>query len=357
MTHTADTLWIELRNAGLVTGDPPAPGPAASPWFVRLMLGVAGWIGALFLLGFVGAGLEFVFRSRSASLVAGLLCCAVALTIFKALKGNDLATQAALAVAIAGQLMFIRGLTDDAFQPSTSFFVEVAIFEAVLAWLGDNFVSRVLTAFGAALAMSYALLSTGILLSGILQAVAVAALWMNEGRWAARGAFWRAIGYGLTFALLDPVSQSLIGGLRLAPWAESFALQPWWPWLRVILMAGVLAYVATTELSRKGISRTSRTGQVLIAGCAIVALVTMRAGGVAPALVVLVIGFARGNRSLIGLGAFGVLGYLSYYYYWLQATLLVKSYALLGTGVTLLVFWAAAQWLFPARMIEEAPDA
>ena len=56
-----DALWAQLRDGGLVEGDLPEVGDARAPWFVRVMLGIAGWIGALFLLGFVGAGFAFVF--------------------------------------------------------------------------------------------------------------------------------------------------------------------------------------------------------------------------------------------------------------------------------------------------------
>jgi len=76
-----EETWERLRSAGLVDGEAPAPEKTDSPWYVRAMLGVAGWIGALFLLGFVGAGLAFVFRDDGAALIAGLLCCAAALAV------------------------------------------------------------------------------------------------------------------------------------------------------------------------------------------------------------------------------------------------------------------------------------
>lgn len=83
------TLWARLAGAGLVSGEPPLPQDARSPWFVRLMLGVAGWIGALFLLGFVGAGLAFLIKSSAAAWVAGAGACLAAATLFRANKGGD----------------------------------------------------------------------------------------------------------------------------------------------------------------------------------------------------------------------------------------------------------------------------
>jgi len=49
-------------------------------------------------------------------------------------------------------------------------------------------------------------------------------------------------------------------------------------------------------------------------------------------VIILLIGFSRGNRTLFGLGVVALLGYLSYFYYALQATLLVKSMMLAGSG-------------------------
>ena len=49
-----EDVWRRLREASLVEGDMPPASEQHTPWFVRVMLGAAGWIGALFLFGFVG---------------------------------------------------------------------------------------------------------------------------------------------------------------------------------------------------------------------------------------------------------------------------------------------------------------
>jgi len=50
---------------------------------------------------------------------------------------------------------------------------------------------------------------------------------------------------------------------------------------------------------------------------------------------------------LFGFGIVAMLSYLSYFYYSLQLTLLMKSMALAGTGVALIVMWAVMRILFP----------
>jgi uncharacterized membrane protein len=58
------------------------------------------------------------------------------------------------------------------------------------------------------------------------------------------------------------------------------------------------------------------------------------------------LGFATGNRTLFGVGVVALLSYLSYFYYSLQATLLMKSVALGLTGMALLILWGVMRWLF-----------
>src|SRR5512134_868973 len=104
-----DAAWRALREAGLVRGDPPAV-PLESPWYVRLMLGMAGWIAALFLLGFVAAGLTWIIRSEAACIVTGLLGSGAAWLLLRKLGHNDFAAQFALAVSFAGQGLFAYGV-------------------------------------------------------------------------------------------------------------------------------------------------------------------------------------------------------------------------------------------------------
>ena len=87
---TTEQLWDRLAASGLVTGKNAPLSDQHSPWFVRVMLGFAGWIGALFLLGFVGVSLQFIFRSSEASLIAGVVVCAAAAYIFRTLAGKRL---------------------------------------------------------------------------------------------------------------------------------------------------------------------------------------------------------------------------------------------------------------------------
>ena len=54
MSATADrVLWEKLAVAGLARGEMPERLEAQTPWYVRVMLGIAGLIAAACLLAFV----------------------------------------------------------------------------------------------------------------------------------------------------------------------------------------------------------------------------------------------------------------------------------------------------------------
>jgi hypothetical protein len=322
------------------------------------MLGAAGWIGALFLLGFVAVGLGSLFRDGGTVLFIGACSCGLAFLIFKTAGDSDLASQFALAVSLAGQFMFLYGLNDllGPRRDSAVFFAAAAGFEALLTALVPNVVHRVLSASASCSALWFAMYRLGLYgVPSSVTAGVVAALWLNEARWSARGQLWRPIAYGLTFALLlpSPNLTAFAGSSFPAPLFGDSAV----PWIRSLLLGGVMMYVVHHLLMRHGIRPSSTAGIGAFFVAAAVAAGTFKAGGVAISLVVLVLGFARGHHVLLGLGVAAVLGYLSHFYYALEMTLLAKSGALAGTGLTLVVLWGLMRLVFGPAPAREAANA
>lgn len=348
-------LWQELRDAQLVSATSPPASSASAPWFVRVILGIAGWIGALFLLGFVGAAFAIVLKSAAASLLVGVLCCVGAYFIFRAAAENIFVGQFGLALGLAGQALFIFGLYEQFQHATLTFYLLVLLFETVLTLLLPNFIHRLLTSWGAlaALALALAQLELGSLLPGVI-AAAFAVLWLGELRWAAHGAILRPLGYSLTLILLQ--LQSL-----LLPHRGDWLLREFTPhlnrvpWLGKALCAATLLAVAIKLLCDEGIALTSRAGATLLAVTALAMLVSFPATGVATALLILIIGYAGGNRLLVGLGICAFAGFLSYFYYQLQSTLLSKSLLLVASGAALLLIRLATRKAFPLR--KEGSDA
>ena len=337
-----EELWARLQADGLVEGDLPERIEEQSPWYVRLMLGIAGWIGALFLLGFVGAAFAFVMQDAGTALFAGAACCAGAFALFRSFRGQSFAEQFALALSLAGQGLMIVGLSQFLKLGDPSLYLAVAAIEAALALAIPNFLHRLLAAAGAAAALALAINQMALHgLAAPLLSAALALVWLDPRRWARNGSVWRPIGYGLLLALL------LVEAFRL------FGVEQWFGrseqaagWMRLhgpllgrALTAGVLVCVAIVLTVREGHLPASRTTLSAAAGAVLIGLISLTAPGFASALLILLLGFAAGNRMLMALGIVSLFGLVAHFYYSLHATLLEKSGILALTGLFLIVAW------------------
>jgi hypothetical protein len=92
-----------LRERGLIAPDSsPLADEPDRPWFISLLMGVAGWVAGLFVLAFVVITLDLDKRGQIAGGGIGLLIAAWALYAIG--RGKVFVDQLALAFSIAGQL-------------------------------------------------------------------------------------------------------------------------------------------------------------------------------------------------------------------------------------------------------------
>ena len=356
----ATELWSRLLHAGLVQGEAPESKDGHSPWFVRVMLGVAGWLGALFLLLFVGLGLSFIIKNAGMAFVVGAMACGVAAVLFHRFPENDFASQFALAVSMAGQALMIFGIADMAGSKSVAVMgIVVAVMQAVLFWLLPSYVHRVWSAAVGACALAVALAEMGLLaFTPALVLAAFAWVWLREFDYAKDASLVRAGGYGLAIAA---VVIAVMHGERSIGWILDNPRAPVGGiaglWIGAALTGAALLWSVIQLLEREDVPLDSAQGKIAVIGAIILAAATLKAPGIGPAAAVLVIGFANGNRVLAGLGILALLGYLSHYYYSLQITLLEKSMVLASTGIALLVARLAMQRYWPEPKEEGASHA
>lgn len=348
MSAQAETLWGQLQQAGVVDGAMPEMAEAESPWYVRVMLGFSGWIAALFLLGFVAIGMEFIIDSEIASIIAGLVALAAAYALLAAEK-NDFVQQFGLAVSFAGQALVLFGLAELTDWQWSQIWWLVALLQVVIALLMPNFVQRLVAAYVAVYAFSAAMGYHGFMVS-VLVTLIVALIWQNEFTWARWGRWLRPIGYGMTLALVyleGPVLFYFLGFWYPMD-GEITRVIPYW--VGDLMMGLLLIAVVARLISPNDAPWTSRTKVGALLAATVVAGVSLEMPGVAVGFVVVLLGFSNGNRILVGLGIASLLFYLSAYYYTLQTTLLVKSELLLATGaVLLLARWAVLRWVLPMK--------
>lgn len=337
--------WQALCDAGLARGEAPPAAAPETPWYVRLMLGVTGWIAALFLLGFVAVGMAWVMRSETASMAVGLLASAAAFVLLRRFGANDFAAQFALAVSFAGQALFAFGLFSlfDHAPDAVAAWLLLTLQQALLAVVMPNAIHRLWSAFVAASAAWMALHSGGAAFLGpALLLGAGAWAWLTEFHWPRQGRILRPAAYGVLLAL---ILLELAAGL-LRP-ASGLDADPAGLRLAGQLLSGlVLLCVVWVLLRRAGAAPLGRTAVTALGGTLLMVAVSLQAPGVAAGLCILLLGYAHGNRVLAGLGGAALLLYASGYYYELDVTLLVKAQALAATGAVLLTLrWLLLRWL------------
>ena len=352
---TRHQLWQRLCEAGLVAGDVPVAAESQSPWPVRVMLGIAGWIGALFLLGFAGVAFGMLFRSAEAALPGGAICCIAAYAIFRAMPRNDFIAQFGFAVSLAGQALVLVGLMKlvGGHQHLKIALLLMAAVEAVLTFAIPNYIHRVFTTVAANFCLFLAAAIMGVpALATVVASIGAALIWVDQVRIAERPSLWQPLGYGFAIALLHLDGSLMIGSEfwrmllpRDAP-PPHFLL-----WAGPVAAGLVFIYVVWQLRERAGVTPESRSGIVTLAAALVVTLCGLGAPGISAAILVIVLGFANGNRVLMGLGMLAFGGYLSHFYYQLSSTLLVKSVVLAATGAALLLL----RWIIARVLPSEAP--
>lgn len=349
MSQAAEKMWAALRDAGLVQGAAPELGDAESPWFVKVLLAFSGWLAAVFLLGFFGVALASLVESKTASAITGILMIGGAFALLRTPK-NEFVEHLALAVSLAGQALVIFAIFRAVKGDDSAAWALVAVFEAILAAVMPNFVHRVFSAFIAAssLAVALALLRVPYLSSGIIMLPA-AWLWLHEFRFPGRVKILQSVAYGLVLAVMVLQGATALGFGKMHGYEVHKA--PTWvqPWMGELLAAGILLYVVWSLLQRHAPRLSGRTVAFALAGTAVLCAASLAAKGLAVGTAILLLGFAGGNRVLLGLGVASLLFYISSYYYTLEATLLAKAQTLLIAGLVLL----AARWFMTRFMPAE----
>ena len=348
---TATEIWVRLRQAGLVQGEMSEENGVRSPWFVRVMLGVAGWFGALFLLLFIGFGMSFILKTSATALVVGVLACGFAAVLFRKSPENDFAGQFGLAVSMAGQALMIFGIGDMIGSKTIAVMgLVVAAIQAALFWLLPSYVHRIWSAAVGACAVALALSDMGLMaFTPALVLAAFAWVWLKEFDHAKDGPLVRAGGYGLAIAaVLITVMHGELSIARILDNPKPPVGGMAGAWIGAGLTGAALLWAVVQLLAREDVPLESAQGKIAVVGAVILAVATLKAPGIGPAAAVLVIGYANGNRVLAGFGILALLGYLSHYYYALQITLLEKSAVLACTGIALLAVRLALLRYWPA---------
>lgn len=360
-TQQRETLWQQLQQQGRVSGAMPQESNPTSPWFVRLMLGVAAWIGALFLFGFVGLALKEVLESSVASALLGASAISVAVYLFRLKSNNDFAQQLGLALCLAGQGLLIFALNQylhEVFgrgEYKTLLGFCIFLLELVLL-IVPNFIHRLLSTSVAMLALGWACSELGwfFIVPPLLSGGLIAYYWY-ELPFVRRVEWVRPIGYGILFAMLilpSVIMEMHSKGGYSAPMPLNAAR------INTSLLLLQIGWVIWQQMRQQNISPDSRAALAIGLAVLLLTVLAFWVPGLATGVLIVLLGFGSGNRVLQALGWCVLAWYVGRYYYALETTLLTKSIVMALSGLVLLAARQGLQLVFPyIEQPKEQPHA
>ncbi|NKF49177.1 DUF4401 domain-containing protein [Shewanella sp. WXL01] len=358
-------MWQQLYTLDLVTGDKPTLcEDVDSPWFVKLLLAAAGWLAALFLLGFIFLSLSFLLEEDALPFIVGPGIILAAGVLF-ARKGNEFYEHLALALSLTGQAVLMIGFAEH--FDTKACFVIASIVQFGLILLMPNAIHRFCSAAlaGMCLMASMSLWGLPYLAEALLFALA-SYLILTEfdlykrplPRWyqlfaaSSAGYHRMAVAYGLLFISVLQTCFLVFeyNWIKQVSFRYSEAAFTS-PWMGDLLMGLVALFITRTILSRySGIPVTVRAAVLIIIG--LLAMLTMQAHGLIVGVLVMLLGMSASNNLLIGAGVLALVSFMSAYYYWLDVSLVVKSGILLVTGALLLIVrWGMLRYVAVSEQV------
>ncbi len=343
MSTSHTQLWQKLKEANLVHGEMPRFEQDGSPWYIKFLLGMAGWWAAAFGLSFVMLAFTVFMKNPIAVFILGNLLIGGAFFILRQSEQTFL-EQLGFAISLTGQFLVMLVVFHALGSDTPKFNVAVnwalaGLFQAVLALIIPNFVHRVFCTWNAAILFSVALLLFELpyIFSSVVMLLMVWC-WLHEYAYAKHIEKIRAIAYGLTFALVSIEGfVPFISGGASSGWKTPVNIEYiTQPWMGELLLGCVALYMVW--LLFRQYKQPIRQPVVMLSLFAtlLVVAASFEATGLTVGMVIVLLGFVGSNRVLMGIGIVSLLFYISTYYYLLETTLLDKSLTLLAVGVLLL---------------------
>jgi MFS family permease len=318
-------LWQILRSAKLVEGDEPRDNEPH--WANRFMLGVVGWLAALFLLFFLFLSVGDLIDSPDHALALGATLLAMALLLNRSARSGDLWDQFVLALTLAADAWLLYGLIDRMDVHAFGAWAGLSALAFAIAFCFEHWLIRLFHTLAAALLLTLALACLGLQILALPLVMALlCACWLWAQRRPHQHERFEAMAFGLALSLI------LLGRLHQPLFDETSVLEELGRsrlphWLNPLLCAALLlALLHHLKLPR-------RQGLFALPLVLLAALIP----GMGAGALVLLLGFYAGSLGMMTLAALLLLGFGSLYYYDLALPLMTKSWLLLGSGTALLL--------------------
>ena len=336
-----------------------AESAARSPWFISLLFGMSGILASLFFIGFLTLMLDNtgLLDSTLAVIIIGALLSVIGGFLFYNARSrhSPFWNGLAFAITLAGQGYIAFALLANEIAEPLNIML-LLLVQLLMTIVIPNFIYRLLSATLALSCLFYLLnyyhlseVSLGLfaLITSVahLQRYTLAAF--IPTKW--RASFFdisSTIGYASAYVLLN-VSVYFIAAEygnsfdnldSLDNYGEVFSYNYY---LAQGLLTLASLYAAYLILKRYHIKLLSTAGLLISAAIIILGVISIYVSGLLATSLIIIIATANSQRVLLGLGVIALVGYIFWYYYQLDTTLLVKSASMIVIGIALLLL----RWL------------
>ncbi len=358
MQRTVADVLSQLVAEGLTSGESVERARAAfqgaadttPPWYARVIAGFGAWIATGCLVGFLVIA-DIVENEMGAIAVGAILVVAAAWLRRAASPAEDFKRQFSLAASLAGQVLVLVGARAATESTTVAAVIAVVMSVALIMLVPDpahRFMSALLGSIGLIATMatfklawelgSLGPLGTLVIRGSDFAAAALIALaayvWRVKlgDRSAERDEMLEPVGYGtITALLIMLVFSSWFVVLEDFTRGQRSGASAW----TLGLGTTIALAIALSALMLSILHELRATGVTAATPIAL-ALLTLSTPGITAAVTLLVLGFDRRNRILIGLAVGFLIKFVSMYYYTLRMTLLEKSVVLVASGLLLL---------------------
>lgn len=333
-----------------------AQSEARSPWFISLLFGMSGILASLFFIGFLTLLLDntgLLDSTLAVFIIGGILSVIGGFLFYNArIRHSPFWNSLAFAITLAGQGYIAYALLASEITEPLNIGL-LLLVQLLMTVVIANFIYRLLSATLALSCLFYLLnyyhlseVSLGLLALIIsvthLQRYRLAAFIPTKWRMNALE-ITNAIGYASAYVLLS-VSVYFIAAEygnsfdSLDSYGEVFSYNYY---LAQGLLTLASLYAAYLILKRYHIKLLSAAGLLISAAIILLGIMSIYVSGLLATSLIIIIATANSQRVLLGLGIIALVGYIFWYYYQLDTSLLVKSASMLVIGIALLLL----RWL------------
>ena len=336
-----------------------AQSEARSPWFISLFFGMSGILASLFFIGFLTLLLDntgLLDSTLAVFIIGGILSVSGGFLFYNARsRHSPFWSSLAFAITLAGQGYIAYALLASEITEPLNIGL-LLLVQLLMTVVIPNFVYRLLSATLALNCLFYLLnyyhlseVSLGLLalITSVthLQRYSLTAFIPTKWRMNALEII-SAIGYASAYVLLSvsvyfiaaEYGNSFANFNSLDSDGEAFSYNYY---LAQGLLTLASLYAAYLILKRYQVKLLSAAGLLISAAVVLLGIMSIYVSGLLATSLIIIIATANSQRVLLGLGIIALVGYIFWYYYQLDTSLLVKSASMLVIGIALLLL----RWL------------